>query len=635
MYIWLTIIAGLAVLPFLLKTLFDPYFGQDCSYIFRAIKLGIRLQKYKKKNPFYSILDCFLDTVKKQPNKTFLHFEGTSHSYIEVDKQSNKVARALKTHANLKEGDTVALFMGNEPSYAWIWLGLAKLGCATALLNFNIRSKSLLHCFSCCGAKVIIAAAELKEAVEEVLPTLKQQGISVYLLSEECSVEGINPLSEHITQASDTPLSADLRANITSKSPALYIYTSGTTGLPKAALVTQERVWTASFIQAVSGVTSEDVFYINLPLYHSAGFLIGLAGAIERGITVVLRRKFSASQFWEDCRKHHVTVMQYIGETMRYLCNTPMKDNEKDHKVRIAIGNGVRSDIWREFLNRFGDVAVRELYAATEGNIGFINYTSKIGVVGRVNFLHRRIFPYTLIKFDIEKEEPVRNSKGLCIQAMKGEAGLLVGKITKRSPFVGYAGNDQQTEKKRLRDVLQKGDLYFNTGDLLRIDEQNFVQFQDRVGDTFRWKGENVATTEVADILTMVDCIEEANVYGVKVEGHEGRIGMAAVKVEEGKEFDGASTFSQVASYLPAYARPRFIRIQRHLLLYLLSSLPLSLFSSLPPFLPYLLRSGGHLETGRVDAVGRVGRRHRSVLVSRVTTRRGVLDDGRVLSDRL
>uniref|UniRef100_A0AAZ3R9K1 long-chain-fatty-acid--CoA ligase n=1 Tax=Oncorhynchus tshawytscha TaxID=74940 RepID=A0AAZ3R9K1_ONCTS len=574
MYIWLTIIAGLAVLPFLLKTLFDPYFGQDCSYIFRAIKLGIRLQKYKKKNPFYSILDCFLDTVKKQPNKTFLHFEGTSHSYIEVDKQSNKVARALKTHANLKEGDTVALFMGNEPSYAWIWLGLAKLGCATALLNFNIRSKSLLHCFSCCGAKVIIAAAELKEAVEEVLPTLKQQGISVYLLSEECSVEGINPLSEHITQASDTPLSADLRANITSKSPALYIYTSGTTGLPKAALVTQERVWTASFIQAVSGVTSEDVFYINLPLYHSAGFLIGLAGAIERGITVVLRRKFSASQFWEDCRKHHVTVMQYIGETMRYLCNTPMKDNEKDHKVRIAIGNGVRSDIWREFLNRFGDVAVRELYAATEGNIGFINYTSKIGVVGRVNFLHRRIFPYTLIKFDIEKEEPVRNSKGLCIQAMKGEAGLLVGKITKRSPFVGYAGNDQQTEKKRLRDVLQKGDLYFNTGDLLRIDEQNFVQFQDRVGDTFRWKGENVATTEVADILTMVDCIEEANVYGVKVEGHEGRIGMAAVKVEEGKEFDGASTFSQVASYLPAYARPRFIRIQvsftRHLFLIML-----------------------------------------------------------------
>ncbi|KAL0968672.1 hypothetical protein UPYG_G00270030 [Umbra pygmaea] len=562
MYIWFTIIAGLAILPVILKTLLDPYFGQDCSYMFKALKLGIRMAKYKKKKPFYSILDCFLDSVKKHPNKTFLHFEGASYTYIEVDKQSNKVARALQTFAKLKEGDTVALFLGNDPCYVWTWMGLAKLGCAAALLNFNIRSKSLLHCFSCCGAKVIIAAAEMKEALEEVLPTLKLQGISVYLLSEECDVEGIQPLAKHIAQASDEPLSADLRADITIRSPALYIYTSGTTGLPKAALVTHERVWAASFIQVVSGVTSEDVLYINLPLYHSAGFLVGLTGAIERGITVVLKRKFSASQFWEDCRKHNVTVIQYIGETMRYLCNTPKKENEKDHKVRIAIGNGVRSDIWTDFLKRFGDIAIRELYAATEGNIGFINYTSKIGVVGRVNFLHRRMFPYTLIKFDIEKEEPVRNSDGLCIEAAKGESGLLVGKITKFSPFVGYAGNNQQTEKKRLRDVLQKGDLYFNTGDLLRIDEQNFVQFQDRVGDTFRWKGENVATTEVADILTMVDCIEEANVYGVKVEGHEGRIGMAAVKIREGREFDGANTFSQVTSYLPAYARPRFIRIQ-------------------------------------------------------------------------
>ncbi|XP_067090153.1 long-chain fatty acid transport protein 2-like [Osmerus mordax] len=563
MLIWFTILAGIAILPVFLKTWF-PYFGQDFSYIMKCIVLGIRLAKYKRK-PFYSILDCFLDAVKKHPNKTFIHFEGKAHSYSEVDKQSNKVARALQTQARLKEGDTVALFLGNEPCFAWTWLGLAKLGCAAALLNFNIRSKSLLHCFSCCGAKVIIASAELKTAVEEVLPVLRQQGIYVYLLSEECSVEGIHALSDNISQASDEPLSPDLRSNVTFRSAALYIYTSGTTGLPKAALVTHERVWAASFIQAASGVTSEDVFYINLPLYHSAGFLIGLSGAIERGITVVLRRKFSASQFWEDCRKHNITVMQYIGETMRYLCNTPKKDNEKDHKVRIAIGNGVRLDIWSEFLNRFGDIHVRELYAATEGNIGFINYTTKIGVVGRVNFLHRYLFPYTLIKFDIEKEEPVRNAKGLCIKATKGETGLLVGKVTKRSPFVGYAGNQQQTEKKRLRDVLQKGDLYFNTGDLLRIDSDSFVYFQDRVGDTFRWKGENVATTEVADILTMVKCIAQANVYGVHVEGHEGRIGMAAVILEEGEEFDYDGTFKTVANYLPAYARPRFIRIQSSL----------------------------------------------------------------------
>ncbi|XP_014882474.1 very long-chain acyl-CoA synthetase-like, partial [Poecilia latipinna] len=280
------------------------------------------------------------------------------------------------------------------------------------------------------------------------------------------------------------------------------------------------------------------------------------------GLTLVLRRKFSASQFWDDCRKYNVTAIQYIGETMRYLCNMPKKENEKNHKVRIAIGNGVRSDVWSEFLNRFGDIKVRELYAATEGNIGFINYTSKIGAVGRINFLQQIFFPYTLIKFDIEKEEPVRNSEGLCIKAETGETGLLVGEITRRSPFVGYAGNKQQTEKKRLYDVMKKGDLYFNTGDLLRFDHEKFIYFQDRVGDTFRWKGENVATSEVADILTLAACILEANVYGVKVEGHEGRIGMAAVTLKEGETFDSADVYKQVVSYLPAYARPRFLRVQ-------------------------------------------------------------------------
>ncbi|XP_042352427.1 hsFATP2a_ACSVL_like domain-containing protein [Plectropomus leopardus] len=565
MYIWLTALAGLAILSLSFLRTFFPHLGEDCAYTLTSVKLGFRLVKIKKSKPFYSILDYFLDLAKRHPSKIFVHFEGKQYTYGEVDQQSNKVARALQAEAGLKEGDTVALFMANEPSYIWTWLGLAKLGCPAALLNFNIRSKSLLHCFSCCGAKVIIASPELQDAVEEVLPTLREQGITVYLLSETCSIQGINPLSDKISKASDQPLSRELRANVTVRSTALYIYTSGTTGLPKAAVVTHERVWAASFIQAVCGITSEDIFYINLPLYHSAGFLIGMAGSIERGNTIVLKRKFSASQFWDDCRKYNVTVVQYIGETMRYLCNSPKKDNEKNHKVKVAIGNGVRTDIWSEFLNRFGDIQVRELYAATEGNIGFINYTSKIGVIGRVNPIHRFFFPYTLIKFDIEKEEPVRNSEGLCIEAARGETGLLVGRITKRSPFVGYAGNQQQTERKRLRDVMKKGDLYFNSGDLLRIDDMNFVYFQDRVGDTFRWKGENVATSEVADILTMVNCILEANVYGVKVEGHEGRIGMAAVTLKEGQDFDCSDTYKQVVNYLPAYARPRFIRIQPHL----------------------------------------------------------------------
>ncbi|XP_062848119.1 hsFATP2a_ACSVL_like domain-containing protein [Trichomycterus rosablanca] len=564
MYICLTLLAGLVILPVLLKLQF-PYCYQDCVYMLKALGFGVRLETYKRRKRFYSILDCFLDAVRKQPHKPFIYFEGKTYSYSDVDRQSNKIAHALQTVAGLKEGDTVALFLGNEPCFVWVWLGLAKLGCPTALLNFNIRSKSLLHCFSCCGANVLIAAEELSTAVEEILPALKEKGISVYLLSDKSSTDGIKAISQAITQASDEALSPSLRANIKVRSTALYIYTSGTTGLPKAAVVTHERVWAASFIQGISGATSEDVFYLNLPLYHSAGFLIGFVGCIERGNSFVLRRKFSASQFWDDCRKHNVTVMQYIGETMRYLCNTPKKDNDREHNVRIAIGNGVRADIWKEFLNRFGNIYVRELYAATEGNIGFINYTTKVGVVGRVNFLHKKFFHYALIKFDIEKEEPVRNADGLCVLADPGEAGLLVGKITKKSPFDGYAGNKQQTEKKRLTDVLVKGDLYFNSGDLLKIDHDRFVYFHDRVGDTFRWKGENVATTEVSDILSMVGCIEEANVYGVAVKGHEGRIGMAAITLKEGREFDCTDTCRVVATYLPVYARPRFIRIQNSL----------------------------------------------------------------------
>ncbi|MGH0163539.1 UNVERIFIED_CONTAM: hypothetical protein FKN15_047178 [Acipenser sinensis] len=553
--------------------------------------------------------------VQKQPHKPFIVFENKTYSYLDADKQSNKVASALQKHAGLKEGDTVAMFLGNEPDFIWIWLGLAKLGCAAALLNYNIRSKSLLHCFSCCGAHALIAAPELKGAVEDVLVSLQEQNVSVFILSEESTTPGIESLNDKIHQASDQPLPQSLRSNVTIKSAALYIYTSGTTGLPKAAVITQERVWASSVFQEMCGlnsedvlylnlplyhsagflmgltgaigkglpkaavitqervwassvfqemcgVNSEDVLYLNLPLYHSAGFLMGLTGAIGKGITVVLRRKFSASQFWDDCRKHNVTVIQYIGEVLRYLCNVPKKDSDRDHKVRLAFGNGARADIWKEFLKRFGDIRISECYGATEGNLGFVNYVGKVGAIGREIFLHKKLFPYALIQYDTEREEPVRDSRGLCVPVLKGETGLFVTKITKVAPFIGYARNPQQTDKKKLRDVFEKGDLYFNSGDLLMVDHDNFVYFQDRIGDTFRWKGENVATTEVSDTLLMVDCIEEANVYGVAVPDHDGRIGMAAVKLGEAKQLECDKIYNHVVTYLPSYARPRFLRIQ-------------------------------------------------------------------------
>ncbi|XP_048119563.1 very long-chain acyl-CoA synthetase-like isoform X1 [Alosa alosa] len=542
-----------------------PYFRHDCVYILKLLKVSSRRKEFRKKKPFYTILDCFLDTVKRQPDKPFIVFEGLVHSYEDIDRQSNRVAWTLRTQARLREGDTVALFVANEPCFVWLWLGLCKLGCAVSLLNCNIRSRSLLHCFSCCDASVLIASGDLKDPVVEVLPTLREQNVSVFILSKECDAEGMEALSDKMANASDKPVPPAFRSNVTMGSPALYIYTSGTTGLPKAGLVTHDKVWSPSVFLLLAGVTSDDVIYTPLPLYHGAGLLIGVCGAIERGITVVLRRKFSTSQFWDDCRKYNVTVIQYIGETLRYLCNSPKKFSDREHRVRLAIGNGLRADVWSNFRSRFGELDIKEFYAASDGNISFMNYPGKIGAIGRVNFFHKRLFPYGLIKFDSEREEPVRDSNGLCIATPQGEAGLLVSKITRIAPFLGYAGNPEQTENKKLHDVFQKGDLYLNSGDLLMIDQDNFIYFQDRIGETFRWKGENVATTEVEDVLTELHFIENATVYGVRMPGHEGRIGMATVTIKAGREFHCSETFTHVANNLPSYAQPRFIRIKSSL----------------------------------------------------------------------
>ncbi|XP_059403292.1 long-chain fatty acid transport protein 2 isoform X1 [Carassius carassius] len=549
--------------PVVLRVFF-PYFWTDLVYHTDLLRILLKFVSRRRRRPLFLALDRFLEQVETRPNKAFIVFENKRYSFKDADRESNRIANALRVASVLRPGHTVVLFMQNEPAFIFCWLALAKLGCACALLNSSIRARSLIASVRCCrGATVLIASEELQGAVEEVYEVLQQEGLTtIFITAQELRSSSMKSLIRAAQESSDADVPQTLRADVSFTSPAVYIYTSGTTGLPKAAVITQTRLLAALAVLASNGVTDSDVIYVTLPLYHTAGFLVGFMGSIETGSTIILRRKFSASQFWDECRAHNVTVIQYIGEVLRYLCNTPQRASDKEHAVRLAVGNGLRSDVWREFLKRFGHIQVREFYASTEGNVGFVNYAGKTGAVGRVSFLHKKLFPYALIQYDTEHDEPVRNSRGLCVEVPKGQTGLLVSKITEIAPFVGYAQNEQQTEKKRLRDVLKHGDVYFNSGDLLKIDHDNFIYFQDRVGDTFRWKGENVATTEVSDIINMLDFVEEANVYGVRVPGHEGRIGMAAVKLMNGMEFECKKTFDHVCRFLPVYARPRFIRIQ-------------------------------------------------------------------------
>ncbi|KAM9104660.1 long-chain fatty acid transport protein 6 isoform 2-T12 [Megaptera novaeangliae] len=551
---WLTGLgAGMVFLSFMQKLLY-PYFWDDFWYLLKVVRCGFRMEMYRLKGELVTVLDKFLMHAKKQPQKPFIIYEGDIYTYQDVDKRSSRVAHVFLNHSTLKRGDTVALLMSNEPDFIHVWFGLAKLGCVVAFLNSNIRSVSLLHCIRSCEPRALVVGADLLGTIEEILPSLPGD-ISVWAMKESVP-EGIISLKEKLSTASDSqvPHSHHVASNL--KAPYLYIFTSGTTGLPKAAVICQLQAIKGSAGLWAFGCTSDDIIYITLPLYHSSGSLLGIGGCIELGATCVLKKKFSASQFWNDCRKYNVTVFQYIGELCRYLCKQPKREGEMDHRVRLAVGNGIRTDVWREFLDRFGNIKMCELYGATEGNICFMNHTGKIGSVGRANFLHKLFFTFDLIKYDFQKDEPIRNEHGWC---------SLVKKVNAKNPFFGYAGNKKHTEKKLLCDVFKKGDVYFNTGDLMVQDQENFLYFWDRIGDTFRWKGENIATTEVADIIGMLDFIQDTNVYGVAVPDYEGKAGMASITLKPNTSLDLEKVYEQIVTFLPAYACPQFLRIQERM----------------------------------------------------------------------
>ncbi|NXO37083.1 S27A6 protein, partial [Locustella ochotensis] len=558
---WLSTIAGgIMVLCVSLK-IFLPYFWDDLIYFLRRKRSKATVKKWTN-NGIHSIIELFMQTVEKKPHKAFLIYEGTVYTYQDVDRRSNRVAQAFLHYGNLKKGDTVALLMGNGPDFIHVWFGLAKLGFIVAFLNTNIHSRSLLHCINTCAAKALVIGEDCLGSIEkEFILKLRENNVAVWLMSTSSPSQHVHTLPDKLDKVPDNPVPPHLRAVTDTRNTALYIFTSGSTGFPKAAIITHLRTLAASLVFTQCGAVSQDIMYVTLPLYHISASLLGIAGCIQLGATCVLKKKFSARQFWNDCRKYNVTMFLYIGELCRYLCNQPCKEEDRVHEVRIALGNGIRPSVWKEFLMRFGPVKIFEFYGSTEGSLVFLNYTNKIGAVGRAGIFSKFLHSFELLKYDVWKQEVIKDENGRCKKAPIGTPGLLVFQVTEDTPFSGYVGNKEASEKKLLRNVFVEGDVYLDTGDLLEMDEEGFLHFSDRVGDTFRWKGENVATLEVAEIIGMMDFVQEVNVYGVSVKNYEGRTGMAAIVLKRYHAFNGERLYKHVEDFLPSYARPRFVRI--------------------------------------------------------------------------
>ncbi|XP_019488903.1 PREDICTED: bile acyl-CoA synthetase [Hipposideros armiger] len=543
----------------------------DVAFIVGILRAGLDVRARLSRTPRDTFVDAFERRARAQPGRTPLVWTGPgsrSVTYGELDARACQAAWALKAELGssgdqgTREPAALLVLASQVVPALGLWLGLAKLGCPVAWINPHIRGAPLVHSVLSSGARVLVVDPDLRENLEEVLPRLQAENIRCFYLGLSSPTAGVGALGAALQVAPPDPVPADLRAGITPRSPALFIYTSGTTGLPKPAILTHERVLQMCRMLSLSGVTADDVVYTVLPLYHVMGLVLGVLGCLELGATCVLAPKFSVSCFWDDCRQHSVTVIQYVGEVLRYLCNAPQQQEDQTHTVRLAIGNGLRADVWQTFQQRFGPIRILEVYGSTEGNIGFVNYPGRCGAVGKTNCFLRMLSPFELVQFDTEAAEPVRDRRGFCVPVGPGEPGLLLAQVLGRHPFVGYRGPRELSERKLVRDVRRHGDVYYNSGDVLSMDREGFLYFRDRLGDTFRWKGENVSTREVEGVLSLVDFLQEVNVYGVSVPGCEGKVGMAAVQLSPGQTFDGQRLYQHVRTWLPAYAVPHFIRIQ-------------------------------------------------------------------------
>lgn len=490
------------------------------------------------------------------PQRPALRFEERVWTYAEFNAWANRIASVLRQQG-VRAGDCVAILMENRPEVLACVAATVKLGAIAGMLNHQQRGEVLAHSLKLTRARVILCGEECMDALASSgYAPGEVPGLRWIWDGQGSAPTGWLRLADGVAGGTATNPPETERVRL--RDPCFYIFTSGTTGLPKASVMTHYR-WLrgmAGLGQMALRLKPDDVLYCCLPLYHNNALTVSWGSVLGTGSTLALGRKFSASRFWDEIRRHGATSFCYIGELCRYLLNRPADARDREHKVRVIVGNGLRPEIWDTFQQRFGIERISEFYGASESNLAFVNGFDVSRTAGFCPL------PFAVVGFDADAEEPLRDARGFMRKVKRGEVGLLICEVTDKSPFDGYT-DEQASQAKLLRDVFKKGDCWFNTGDLVRDQGFRHIQFADRIGDTFRWKGENVATTEVEAACNRFDGIEQAVVYGVQLPNADGRAGMAALSFAHPPDAETLQRLAQhLCAELPAYAVPLFLRLR-------------------------------------------------------------------------
>ncbi len=526
-----------------------------------GIVKGLKVGDTSDKTRNVGLALCVEQAQQKNPHGLAIIQNERELTYTQFNDWANRIAHYLLS-TGLKKGDTVAVIIENRPELMATVTACAKIGVVAAMINTSQFGKVLIHSINLVKPKAVILGQELLSVYEEVSEQILIEKTQRYYLAdidtlENCgeTPDGWKNLAHEILNQSSANLknSQDIYVD----DPCFYIYTSGTTGLPKAVIFNHGRFMKAYGAFGYGGLKlkADDRLYASLPFYHATAMAVCWGATLAGNATLIISRKFSASGFWQDIKQSQATVFGYVGELCRYLMEQPESLNDKDNNVRAMIGNGLRSSIWSKFKKRFDIPQVLELYASSEGNIGFTNLLNFENTVGFSPL------PYAIVKYDKENEVPIKDANGHFIKVKKGEVGLMIGEITDKTPFHGYT-ESKNTEKSIMRNAFKEGDAWFNSNDLMRDMGFKHAQFVDRLGDTFRWKGENVSTTEVEFMVDAIDNVKESVVYGVEIPNTNGRAGMASIRLScKPSEFDFKSMLANLKETLPHYAVPVFLRL--------------------------------------------------------------------------